>query len=246
MYRALRAAVLLGLALVARPSGADEGRLVAVHGDALTVRLVNAPVSEVLADIARQSGAQIRGTIGTPREISTEFADVPLPEALHRLLGDQDFALVYSDTGDLRVVKLLDGSDGAPPPPPPAETAGNELMRVVSGHDRVKVDGVLLDAIGGPTASILQLFDLAASTDDPSLRIEAVRKLVALLESDKPVRNALMNQLHFMDDAQVTSLLRTRAGAHAEELMMTLLVQASGIELRTRASSVLERLRGGS
>src|SRR5581483_9010139 len=111
MRPGLCAAVLLGLAsLVALAADADEGRLVVVHGDALTVRLVNVPVTEVLEDIARQSGADIRGTVRKPREISAEFADVPLADALQRLLGDQAFALVYSSTGDLRAVKLVDGS----------------------------------------------------------------------------------------------------------------------------------------
>jgi len=246
MRPGLCAAVLLGLAsLVALAADADEGRLVVVHGDALTVRLVNVPVTEVLEDIARQSGADIRGTVRKPREISAEFADVPLADALQRLLGDQAFALVYSSTGDLRAVKLVDGSD-ASPPPSPAAAASTEFMRIVSAHDRVKVHGVLADAIGAPTGSILQLFDLATRHDDPSVRTEAVKAMVGLLEADQSVRNALMNQLHFMDDVQVTTLLRNSAGPHAEELLRTVMVQATAIELRARASSVLERLGGGS
>jgi hypothetical protein len=237
--------VLLGLLpLVALVAGADEERLIALHGDALTVRLVNAPVTEVLEDIGRQSGAQIRGTVQIPRAISTEFADVPLPEALHRLLGDQDFALVYSDTGQLRAVKLLDASDGPPPQPKPIETSTTELMRVVSGHDPVKLNGVLADAVGAPTASIVQLFDLGMGHDAPIVRLEAVRAMVALLESDERVRNALMTQLHFMDDVQVTSFLRSRVGTHAEDFLQNVTVQSGSVALRERASSVLQRLRG--
>jgi hypothetical protein len=121
----------------------------------------------------------------------------------------------------------------------PAESATAELMRVVSGHDPVKLNGALVDAIGAPTASIVQLFDLAIGHDAPIVRSEAVRALVGLLETDQRVQAALMKQLHFMDDVQVASLLRSREGTHAGEFLLNVLEQAPSVELRTRAATVL-------
>ncbi len=39
--------------------------------------------------------------------MSADFANVPLPEALHRLLGDQNFVLVYDDQRHPRVLELV-------------------------------------------------------------------------------------------------------------------------------------------
>src|SRR5439155_22824475 len=104
-----------------------SGRVITYANDTLTVRLANVSVDEVLDELGRQAGAEIRGGVLNARVVSTEFDAVPLPEALHRLLGDQNFALVYGDGDRLRTITLLGGPQreprspaavaGAPPPP---------------------------------------------------------------------------------------------------------------------------------
>src|SRR5439155_6626544 len=75
--------------------------------DALTVHRVKAPLAWVLQEIGRQTRAAIKGELREQREVSADFEASPLPEALHRLLGDQNFTLVYGNGGRLRAVKLL-------------------------------------------------------------------------------------------------------------------------------------------
>src|SRR5438093_8155088 len=99
--------------------------LIAYSNDALTVRLSGVQNSDILQELARQSGAEIRGDVREAREVTADFQSVPLPEALARLLGEQDFALVYGKGGRLKAVRLLGGSRaGAPSSPtttvPPA------------------------------------------------------------------------------------------------------------------------------
>src|SRR5881628_1175955 len=86
------AAVVCVLALCARPvPAADEsppkapgeppagaapeppGRVITYANDALTVRLANVAVDEVLDELGRQAGAEIRGGVLNPRIVSTEF-----------------------------------------------------------------------------------------------------------------------------------------------------------------------------
>src|SRR5213593_2877685 len=69
--------------------------LIRYSNDTLTVRLNGVPTSKVLEELARESGAAIRGQVRVPRDVTADFEAVPLPEALARLPGDQDFALVY-------------------------------------------------------------------------------------------------------------------------------------------------------
>src|SRR5207247_6835398 len=64
---AAAAAVVLALAGLLGALGAKAERLIRYEHDALTVRLTNVPVAEVLDELRRQTGAEIRGQPHTPR-----------------------------------------------------------------------------------------------------------------------------------------------------------------------------------
>src|SRR5437667_5629079 len=144
MRRVTRVAIAL-VSAVACAAAADE-RVIQYADDALTVRLAKTPLSEVLDEVARQSGAEVHGALRAPREVTAEFDAVPLPEALHRLLGDQNFALVYGTGGRLRVVKLLGtqtGTSGATPvaaaPPPSTAASAADLAQLIARHAPVPI-----------------------------------------------------------------------------------------------------------
>src|SRR5438094_227571 len=82
-----------------------------------------------------------------PRGVSVEFEAVPLAEALHRLLGDQNFALVYGNEGQLKSVRLLGGPQAAAAPslalgaaPPPSQSpAPGSMMDAVAKHAPIPI-----------------------------------------------------------------------------------------------------------
>src|SRR2546425_10340809 len=114
--RVMAAGIVLAAMLSWRNARAAEDApapLIRYSNDALTVRLSGVPNSEVLEELARQSDAEIRGQLREPREVTADFDSVPLPEALARLLGEQNFALVYGKGGRLKAVRLLGGSEAA-------------------------------------------------------------------------------------------------------------------------------------
>ena len=127
--RPRRAAMGLLLVVLAQtPARPEDGaaRVVRYANDALTVRLSRASVNEVLDEIARQTGAEIRGQSMDSREVSADFEAVPLPEALDRLLGSQNFTLIYGENGNLRAVQLLgEARNPAPRPPETPITSDN-------------------------------------------------------------------------------------------------------------------------
>jgi len=248
------AAVALLLALGALAAAGDD-RLIEYGRDALTVRLVKVPVADVLAEVGRQAGAEIRGEVRSPSEVTASFEAVPLPEALHRLLGDQNFALVYANGGQLRAIRLLGGpqtagtpSQSATPPPsvPPPTASAQDLAGLVQRHGAVPVSGHLAEAIGGPSASLQQLVDLVLHNEDAAARADAMHVAMSTMEGDPALRSALIGQLNGMDDATLSALLRGAAGERAEEVAMQIMTQARASEIRVKASSVLQRLRAGS
>jgi hypothetical protein len=249
MRRVTPAALVLGLA-IAGFATADE-RVIKYENDTLTVRLTKVPLSEVLDDVAHQSGAEVHGELRAPHEVSAEFDAVPLPEALHRLLGDQNFALVYGMGGKLRVVKLLGAQSGTvsvaavAAAPPTTVPSAADLAGLIARHPPIPVSGHLAGTVGGPTASLSQLFDLGLHHEDAQVRAEALRAAVSALDLDPTLRSAVIGQMNTMDDGTLSQLLRSAAGDHAEEVAMHVLSSARASEIRVKASMVLQRLRAG-
>ncbi len=102
----------------------QSSRLVRFANDALTVEVKDAPLEEVLREVARQSGLSIvwYGTIS--ESISISFQRLSLEKALTRILRNHSFALAYSQaregpSKDARLRELWiipKGAKGAPVP----------------------------------------------------------------------------------------------------------------------------------
>jgi hypothetical protein len=101
----------------------------------LAARVAAVPLRQVMAELSRLSGAQVRWlTPGGEEPVSVDFPARPLAEALERLLGEQNFLLFYTEAGaGMRLTRIwisaretsqerppAHGSEpaGTPPPPP--------------------------------------------------------------------------------------------------------------------------------
>lgn len=241
---------LLLLLLVTATALAADAPLVEVRDDRLTVHLEKVPVETVIAEIGRASGAEIRGRVREPREVSGDYDGVPLPEALHRLLGEQNFTLTYGDQGRLRAIKLLGGPQEPPPtlvtaPAAPPSTAPNpaNLADLLQHHPPVRVDGVLAQALGTENVTLTQLVDTALHHADAGVRSDAVRTGVRAIEADAPLRDAIVSAVGTLDDQVLTTVLRNAAGEHASEVVAQMLGTMHTPELRKRALALLPTLR---
>ncbi len=255
MRQPAAAVLVLGALVAGGPAIAADERVISYSTDALTVRLAQVPLSEVVDEIGRQAGAEIRGQVRSAGEVTAEFDAVPLPEALHRLLGDQNFALIYGDAGKLKAVRLLGGPQTppepaivvpSPPPLPPMQAAPANLASLVARLNPVLVTGHLAEVVGSSNASLQQLFEIGTRNQDSTTRAEAVRAIVSTLEGDSSLRTAVVGELGTLDDASLSALLRSAAGEHAEEVARQILAHSRASELRVRAASVLRNLRAGS
>jgi hypothetical protein len=251
------AATLLALLLVARGvhagDAAPSGRVIRYDHDTLTVRLSSVPMSEVLAELERQTGATVRGELSETRDVSAEFDDVPLPQALARLLGEQNFALVYGDGGRLRAVSLLPSGRAAGPRPvsptptstvPPVQGISlEEFARILAEHPPIKVDGPLAAAVGGDMATFPQLLEIALSHDNPAVRMSAVGTGLRAIETTPDLRAKLVGVAAGMDPEQLSVLIQNAAGDRAQELASNVTGQTRATEVRAKFSAALHALR---
>ncbi len=263
--RALLAGALV-LGPVARAAEEPPERVIRYEKDALTVHLSKVRLGEVVDEIGRQAGARIRGGVKDDRDVSVTFDEVPLPEALHRLLGSQNFALVYGDGGKLRGVKLLGGPQTpglASPTPPPGAVTGTtlpqsaasqvsslELAGLLQRHAPIPLTQTLAQHLGQSNASFFDLMNASFHSTDPAVRAEAVRLGVQTIEGDPEMRGAMFNAMNNMDEASAASMLRSVAGDHGEEFLINAAANARTGEMRVKASSILQQFRrqshGGS
>jgi len=227
---------------VVHPPPTVPDTVVRYSGDTLSVRAADVPLTRILDAIGEESGATIEGRIADDRAVTIEFEDVPVAEALDRILGDQNFVLVYDHEHRLRLVELIDGAiEGRPvevtasPPPAPAD--------VLARHPRLHVNGILAERLGSDTMSLHDLIETALRQEDRDVRGDAMRTAVEVLEADPEFRRAL----HMTADATpLDDVVRDVGAARAEETLFYVATKASDSELRNRAVTLLDRMHARS
>jgi hypothetical protein len=254
----VHAALLLAVLFSTSVDAVDGGQppIVVYRNDQLSVRLDGASPAAVLAEIGRASGAEIRGVPLEARPVTAHFDDVPLPEALHRLLTDQNFMLRYGEADQLRTIQLFgppgasrDVDAGSPSrgrsPAAGSRTPQSLLlaMAALERHAPLPVDGPLAKALGGDTATFRQLLEAAARPGDASVRNEAFRVSLNAVEKEPDLRSTVMTALGSVDDTALGQVLRGVAGPRAEQLANDIASQAETAELRSKALEVLRQLR---
>ena len=248
-------AVSLAAAMPAR--AADDGapeRVIRYENDALTVRLVRAPVTEVLSELEQQTGATVRGSLLNPSEVSADFKAVPLPQALARLLGDQNFSLVYGEGGRLRVINLLPGGQAAPSRPTAGATPTTipqaaastvsleEFAQIIDSQPPVRVDGQLAEVLG-PQATYRQLLETALSHTEATLRMQAVGVAIRSIEGQPDLRAKLVSTAAGVDADRLSQLIESAAGNRAQEFASNVTAQTRATEVRAKFSTALHHLR---
>src|SRR5436190_342814 len=232
----------LAVALACRDGrGAEDAgaHLLRYENDALTVHLSSVPVVDVLQELALQSGAEVKGQVREPHDVTASFESVPLPQALIRLLGNQNFALVYGKGGHLKAVRLLGGVQtvlaaatvvSAPTSPRPASPVG--LQELIARHPPVPVSGAVADALQAPSATLQQLIELSLHHQDANVRTEALRTGMATVEAERELFSAVIKELNDVGSESLANQLHVAAGEHAEDVASDALREAHAAQIR--------------
>lgn len=200
-FRALLAAAVLASAVPVLASAAETPRReIRLHDGRVSAHLVEAPFSWVLTEIATLSGASVTGA--GPADVApttVAFTDLPLADALERLLQGRNHLLVYGNDARgprVRRIDLLDGGTTVPTPATrPAESAHatpDGAAGAESGPDQVAP--LMADA--------LDLLTSALALGDPAIRLQLLDE-VAAWELDEPSRAVLLARLSGDPDEEV-------------------------------------------
>jgi len=240
----LAAAVVLVLAAdvcAAELARADDVSAPSVryHDGRLSAHIEGLPLDDVLRAVSAETGLRFDGIPLDERDVFKRFDDVPLAEALRRLIGRQNFTLVYGAGGQPERVRLL-GVPALPVPrgskaPPPAS-----FQVVLARQPPVAISDHLAAALGavhGPLPLIRVLQGLRL--DDATIRGEAVGTFLHALQTTP----ALLTSFLALDDSRVATLARAWGGAHAADALSLLATRAWHVGVRGLATKGLAHLR---
>lgn len=240
--------MLLVAMLAAAPVGAEHvgSPVVTVKDERMTVKVSGIGLEELMLRFSATTGAEVRGTIVTPRDVSVEFEDVSIQDGLARLLGDQNFMLTYSG-GKLTRVTLLGGAQDAPvtkvvkneheatPGEPPQTFAQMLQTRMI----QVSPGGRLARFLDKDQASLQQLVDIGLRNDDAALRTEALRMAIQAIDGQPDLNAATISAIGAMDDNQLMSLFRATARDNTKAVLAQMSTLLRTNDLRQRSLRLL-------
>ncbi|HSD70169.1 MAG TPA: HEAT repeat domain-containing protein [Woeseiaceae bacterium] len=104
--------VIAALLLSGATCVAGEDISVSVDGDLVAVTASEAPLREVLEEIAGQCGLQLHSSNALARRVTLHGNPMPVEELLRRLLREESYLLLGSEADDLRRLWIFSGGDG--------------------------------------------------------------------------------------------------------------------------------------
>ncbi len=186
----------------ARQAGDDlseQQRMVSVSGDRLTVDVENAPLPDLLEEVARQSGLVLRGQAPNRDSVTAKFDEVPLSHALRTILQGQSYGLISrtavrrseSATHRRNVLWIFDRPEPTQEAAVPFQTPSDSAPQVAAETEAqppTRDPGVAQEAHSGRPAASGSLPDtgrdeaaenlgLMLADDDDNVRLRAVEAL---------------------------------------------------------------------
>ncbi len=177
------------------PQASADYLHVEVIDDLVTVQASHVPLHDLLLEIGRQSGLVVLVHGRLDERITLELHQLPLPEAIGRILGDQSFALHYAgpssspeDSSDARPGKLWVFSQGSGDVHASSDiTSAIDVLRMESMNADARRRQDAVEALGAlEVDEAIGPLTLALADNDANVRLEAVAAL-AHLGSDQAV-----------------------------------------------------------
>jgi hypothetical protein len=254
MSRSLLVLSLL-VALQARAAETKPDRVVRYRDDKVTLHAQDAPVADLLDELSRQSGAELRGEPPKDAKLTADFEAVPLQEALQRMLGE-NFTLRYADDGKLKTIDLKGGPEAPRKVPPPAmagdvpiepDTTPESWRRAYHSFDnqgRVPIEGRFAKVISADEANWDMVFNMAYGyLKDAKVRREAVRAGIRALESNPDLQATIADTVGKMDEDDLANFALHNCKHMCEELLKNIVRETHLPAFKSGALTLLRQLR---
>jgi hypothetical protein len=230
--------VVIAAAVLLVSGIAHPGPLVRYEAHRLTLDIERAPIGEVLDAVARETGIEIDGEPLDGRELSIRLVDVPLREALDRLIAPQNFILRYGADGEPVRLELLGGPGKPDVPKRPAGERGSRALELLVGNPAIAVPPNAAQALGGDSLPPDRIVP-GLRHPSPIVRRESVETLVHAIEGREELRDAFCA----LDVDQLLQFLRSQSGEHMDEVVATFFRSARDPTFKHRLELVLARRR---
>jgi hypothetical protein len=244
----MRLLVLLLIAIAAVRAAPGAAPPIHYADGRVTGELRDADAGEVLREIARQAALEVRGSLAEPRIVTVELVDVPLEQALTRVLGAQSFVLSYRKDR-LHGIRLIGGANPdaimASPPPmdlpaPPNDYDGEPAL--VASHAPIAIGGRLARAVGSDRTSFAVVMGVAMRHDDPRVRADALRIGLRALEASPALQTTFLATLDQMTDERLTEWVVRVAGPYASDVARTAARSSRLDSIKLRAAAIERHL----
>jgi hypothetical protein len=202
---------------------------------AITAVFDGVPLDEAVAALARAAGVEMRGELLEQREVHATFERVRFPEVLDRLVGEQNFTIVYDAAGQPRRVELL----GMPQDPPAPRSSPDGFANLVRGYGTVTLPPVLAGALGRQRADLPWVLRRGARHRDPAIAAAAIDLFVHTVEAEPALHTALLRT----DDDRLTYVLRIWFGPATGQCLGVLADETHDPLLRSKARRLEQQLR---
>jgi hypothetical protein len=246
----MRFRVLASVVLLAASVQAADPLQLSYKDDKVTAKLHDAPPPEVVAAIAKQSGAEIKGEVQSTHAVSMDLQNEPVKQALERVLGDQNFDLVYGTDGKLQRIELRGTRQAAlakqasTKTPEELQAQKTAIYRLFfQGRDPIPADKRVRAVSGKDTLGWDYLVNTAYGDPDPRVRREAVRTAMKAFEGDPDLREGVLAVTREMSDAELAAWARAACYNRADGFVRDIARETDIPELRTRARDVVRLLR---
>jgi hypothetical protein len=240
----LAAVMAVTVARAATFVGPPSPPLVRYADGHVTVRADGAPLSGILERLADAASMRLRGEVVSDRLVTLRVTDVPLRQAVERLLVDQNFTLRYGADGQPRRLTLR----GQPIVRPPSRGRTGRVAQSgrapllfrqrFGSHPPLRIGGILAGALGGAEARLPRIARATADRN-PAIRRAAMRRMLTAIEVDPLLRTGF----EAMTVHDLAAFARANALQYAPELTSFLAVHAGDGGVRRRARAALTSVR---
>jgi len=246
----MRFRVLASVVLLAASVQAADPPKVTYKDDKVTAKLQAAPAAEVVAAIAKASGAEVHGDVRNARELSMDIDAEPVKQALERILGDQNFDLVYGTDGKLQRIELrgtrqaaVAKAAGTKKTPEELEAQKAAIYRLFDNREPLAMEGRAKSYTGKDRVGWDYMVNTAYGAPDSRVRREAVRQALKAFENDPDLRDGVLAASRSLSDEEFAAWVRATCYNRAEDLVRNIARETDLPELRDRARGVLKLLR---